>query len=508
MHRTRCAVDTARQAPYSGTVSAPSPVIDQTTLQARLDVLRAGLTGRDALIRELETFLRTAPEDQVVRINPIRYASDHGRNEAEVVDLFLHARKAGLFVLEWQYVCRVCGMIVESFDELNAAGEHFFCRTCIADRDADLSDYAEVGFTVSKAVRISRFHDPEGLGAEEYLFRHSISAAALARDGTSLRDFYSRHRLLAAHLEPGETATFALDLPPGFAAFTHGPEMLVSPSSDHRVETMDFTHRDGRPAEPMIVVSPGTLTYRLTNASSSRITTLALHIGQDKLSALQDTAPGIRLGRFLSGSRLLSTQTFLDLFPSETVMSAGGLAVKRVAIVFTDIKGSTALYERVGDLKAFGLVRQHFAVLRDTIAAHQGALVKTIGDAVMASFHEPGDAVRAALEMLKQMQRFNEAAGEDLVTLKIGAHVGPCIAVTLNERLDYFGQAVNLAARVQGLARENEFWLTDHLHGLADATDLASARRREVQTVRLKGIGQEITVHALGMRDPDEMSAA
>jgi len=110
-------------------------------------------------------------------------------------------------------------------------------------------------------------------------------------------------------------------------------------------------------------------------------------------------------------------------------------------------------------MKAFNVVRQHFGVLRDVIAADHGALVKTIGDAVMASFHEPLDAIRAALDMLAQFRRFNESAGEELIMLKIGAHVGPCLAVTLNERLDYFGQTGNLAARVQGLAAENEIYL-------------------------------------------------
>ena len=178
-------------------------------------------------------------------------------------------------------------------------------------------------------------------------------------------------------------------------------------------------------------------------------------------------------------------------------MSAGGLAVKRVAVLFTDIKGSTALYDRIGDMKAFNLVRQHFGVLRDVIAANHGALVKTIGDAVMASFHEPLNAVRAALDMLAQIRRFNDNAGEELITLKIGAHVGPCLAVTLNERLDYFGRTVNLAARVQGLAAENEIYLSDEMYRLPGAADLFAAMRCDAQTVHVKGIQREIAVHVL-----------
>jgi class 3 adenylate cyclase len=441
--------------------------------------------------------VRTAPDDRIVRINPIQYAANHGRDEAQIVDLFLHARKAGLLAMEWYYVCRGCGQIIGSFDTLNAANEHSFCKTCLKNRDTDLSDFVEIGFTVSKAVRKSRFHEPETLSAKEFYIDYNISAGALARDGTNARDFYWRHKVFCTYVEPNESRTFEINLGPGFLAFQYGPELDVDPSSDNRVEQIDITHRDGRPAEPMQIVAPGSMTYTLTNASPARIIAFALSITEAERTAFKETPPGFRLGGFLSGSRLLSTQTFRDLFPSETVMSAGGLALKRVALLFTDIKGSTALYDRIGDMKAFNLVRQHFGVLRDVIAANHGALVKTIGDAVMASFHEPLNAVRAALDMLAQIRRFNDSVGEELITLKIGGHVGQCLAVTLNERLDYFGQTVNLAARVQGLAAENEICLSDEIYSFTGAADLLAAMQSNARTVHVKGIAREIAVHAL-----------
>jgi class 3 adenylate cyclase len=479
------------------TLNDLGPAISEVCLQERLDRLRASYANHDDLVRELEIFVRQAPDAQIVRINPIEYASDHGRDEAQVIDLFLHARKAGLLTMEWHYVCRGCGTIIESFHTLNSAGEHSFCKTCLVNRDADLSDFVEIAFAISKAVRTSRFHDPETLSAKELSIDYNISAGALARDGTKARDFYWRHNIFMTYVEPGESKTFKVNLEPGFFSLRYGPEFIVDPSSDNRVERIDITHRDGRPGEKMQTVAPGSLTYNLTNDSPARIIATAIGITAAERKSYSETAPGFKLGGFLSGSRLLSTQTFLDLFPSETVMSAGGLAVKRVAVLFTDIKGSTALYDRIGDMKAFNVVRQHFGVLRDVIAANHGALVKTIGDAVMASFHEPLDAIGAALEMLAQIRRFNDSAGEELITLKIGAHVGPCLAVTLNERLDYFGRTVNLAARVQGLAAENEIYLSDEMYRLPGAADLLAAMQCEAQTVHVKGIQREIAVHAL-----------
>jgi len=164
---------------------------------------------------------------------------------------------------------------------------------------------------------------------------------------------------------------------------------------------------------------------------------------------------------FLSGAELLSNQTFLDLFASETIVAGEGMAVRRLALLFTDLQGSTALYERIGDMKAFDLVRQHFGYLRESITGNCGALVKTIGDAVMASFIDPLDGLRAALEMRTRIAEFNLAGGGDLIASKIGLHAGACLAVTMNDRLDYFGQTVNIAARVQSLARANEIVVTD-----------------------------------------------
>jgi len=435
----------------------PVPAVDEQCLQERLDRLRTSYANHDALVRELEGFVRNARDDQLLRINPIRYAAEHARDETQVIELFLHARKAGLVTMEWHYVCRGCGMIIESFHTLNAAGAHAFCKTCLVNRDTDLSDFVEIGFTVSKAVRTSRFHAPERLSAKELAIDYNISASAMAADGTTARDFYWRHNVFLTYVEPGESTTFQVNLEPGFFALQHGPELRIDPLSNNRLERIDITHRDDRPAEKMQTVAPRPLTCHLTNASPARIIAGAISFSAAEVTAFSGVPHGFTLGGFLSGSRRLSTQTFLDLFPSETVMSAGGLAVN-------------------------------------------GALVKTIGDAVMASFHEPLDAIRAALEMLAQIKRFNHGAGEELITLKIGAHVGPCLAVTLNERLDYFGRTVNLAARVQALAAENEIYLSDEIYRLPGAADLLTAMRCDPQTVRVKGIEREIAVHALRPR--------
>ena len=103
-----------------------------------------------------------------------------------------------------------------------------------------------------------------------------------------------------------------------------------------------------------------------------------------------------------------ATQTFRDLFRSQVIEATEGIGVRDVALLFTDLKGSTELYDRIGDLNAYSQVQRHFECLMDVTIRHRGAAIKTIGDAVMAAFLKSADAVEPALEMRKVIEQFNE----------------------------------------------------------------------------------------------------
>jgi class 3 adenylate cyclase len=194
---------------------------------------------------------------------------------------------------------------------------------------------------------------------------------------------------------------------------------------------------------------------------------------------------------------LLNIQTFRDLFRSETIQSGDGLSVKDLTVLFTDLKGSTSLYDRIGDLNAFALVRQHFDRLGAVITQHSGAVVKTIGDAVMATFINPTDGVQAALLILKEIEQLNRSLGNQDVILKIGIHKGALIAVTLNDRLDYFGQTVNIASRVQGLADAEEIYVTNSIYDYAGVPDLLKEYQVAASEAQLKGIERGMRVYKI-----------
>jgi class 3 adenylate cyclase len=202
---------------------------------------------------------------------------------------------------------------------------------------------------------------------------------------------------------------------------------------------------------------------------------------------------------FLTAKRLLSNQIFRDLYRADTIDPNQRLKITSLTFLFTDLKGSTELYDRVGDLNAFDLVRAHFGVLNEIVAAEAGAVVKTNGDAVMATFPTPDRAVAAALRMREAMRELNaERHGEDLL-LKIGIHEGPCLAVVLNDRQDYFGQTVNIASRVQELAASRAIYVTGSVVRHPKTTDLLSKNGLEPvpQQRMLRGIGGEVAVYEI-----------
>jgi class 3 adenylate cyclase len=189
----------------------------------------------------------------------------------------------------------------------------------------------------------------------------------------------------------------------------------------------------------------------------------------------------------LTADQVTSIQAFRDLFSDRVLRPGDEIAVQRIALMFTDLRGSTALYEAVGDAAAYSLVREHFSLLAAIVRRHDGAVVKTIGDAVMAAFHLPEDALEAALEIQREVAGLNEGDGDGPIVIKLGLHTGPCIAVTLNDRLDYFGTMVNLAARLQGESVGGDIVLSP-----AFADDVAVAERLQGiavsrETANLKG---------------------
>jgi class 3 adenylate cyclase len=184
----------------------------------------------------------------------------------------------------------------------------------------------------------------------------------------------------------------------------------------------------------------------------------------------------------------------LAMFRFATVTASQGQETRDLTFLFTDLQDSTAMYDRMGDMSAFDLVRLHFDTLTEVARRRRGEVVKTIGDAMMAVFQDPADAAQAALEMFERLDDFNRTNATRLV-LKVGIHRGDAIVMSGRHGTDYFGQTVNIASRIGAIATPGEIVLSDAVHrGSAVPPLLAGYEVREEQA-SLKGVSGNVLVH-------------
>jgi class 3 adenylate cyclase len=475
-------------------------MIDEKKLEERLAALEAAKSWSPRVVSRLEMLVRSGSDEELYRVNPIQFAVEKSIAEAEAIDLFLHACVAGLFDMDWLLVCPICSDVVESFRSLRKLHTHFHCNLCQSDYDAALDDYISVTFTVSPAVRRIRFHNPDLLSAWDYGFSYKMTPDGFVPGGMPLSEAIKGMMRALERIAPGATANLEVDATEGGLLgfdFESDAQFVFSVAGERAASArrVPIMLGAGKSVPSTGNLAPGKVLFEVHNAGDRFA---VFGVLQFPGAAFQ--RPKISFTPSLSGKRLLMTQTFRDFFRSEVIGATEGIAVRDVALVFTDLKGSTALYERIGDLNAYIQVQRHFQRLLDVTVRHHGAVTKTIGDAVMAAFETPADAVRAAFDMREAVDQLNRDRPQRDFILKIGVHRGASIAVTLNERLDYFGQTVNIAARVQSLADGDEICITEDVHDAAGVTEIVAPYSVVKGDAELKGVSTPMSVYHLTRR--------
>lgn len=448
-------------------------------------------------VAAVERLVRDGPDRALSRVNVFDFAAETGIDVERAIAVFLHAARLGLFELSWNVLCPGCGGVLDAGATLKTLDRaEYHCGLCAAGYEPTLDEMVEVTFTVNPRVRRIGAHDPDTLPPVEYC--RQVFWGSGVDLPPNFEQLIEDITLDFVELPPGEKALLSLQLPAEFLIVfdpvSHATQFIDvrgEPTRDRQSLTfiIDPVHR----LNETIVLRPGPLRLSVENRTGRRVLA-GIWIAGHALHEL--------LGRrkpFLTAQRLLTNQTFRDIYRTDTLDVDQRLKITSMTFLFTDLKGSTALYERVGDLAAFDLVRAHFRVLHEIVAAEAGAVVKTIGDAVMATFPTPDRAVAAALRMRDAMGRLNDShASEDLV-LKIGIHEGPCLAVALNERQDYFGQTVNIAARVQALVNSRAIFATESVVADSDTARLLQSSGLEpvAQRHTLRGIENEVTLYEI-----------
>src|SRR5580704_12923267 len=445
----------------------------------------------------IETLVRDAPDAALCRVNVLKFAAQHALDEEAVIAAFLHAARLGIFELSWNIVCPGCGGVLGEGSTLKTVGhDDYVCALCARGYETSLDAMVEVTFTVSRRVRRIAAHSPHELPFVEY-FRQIFWASAMELPD-DLDRIVDDITLDTLELQARQKAQLSLQLPAEFVIVfepvTHTAQFIdVKGEPTRERQNLSVVFTGIKAPTTTVEMRPGPLRLAFENRTDERLLP-GLWIAGEALHELLDLRHP-----FLSAKRLLSNQTFRDLYGTDTLDAEQRLKITSLTFLFTDLKGSTPLYQRVGDLAAFDLVRAHFHVLHEIVGAEAGAVVKTIGDAVMATFDTPDRAVAAALRMREAMQRLNVERGSEDLLLKIGIHEGPCLAVVLNDRQDFFGQTVNIAARVQGLATSRAIFATGPVVENAQTTSLLAAKGLApvAQQRALRGVADDYAVYEI-----------
>ncbi len=462
------------------------------TSQTLFDALRRSAEPNVADV--IEALIRNGEDRALCRVNVLQIASANRLDEERTISGFLHAARLGLFEMSWNVLCPGCGGVLDATQTLKAVRkDRYDCALCACGYEPTLDEMVEVTFTVSPAVRRIAAHDPHSLPIVDYFRQIFWCSGVDLPDTPALEHVIEEITLDAIELAPGEKAQISLQLPADFIIVfepvTHAAHFIDvkgEPTRERQSLAMVFSKTQAPTGTT--AMQPGPLRLSFENRTDQR-TLPSVWIAGDRLHDL--------LGKrrpFLTAKRLFTNQTFRDIYRANTLDVDQGLKITSLTFLFTDLKGSTALYDRVGDLAAYDLVRAHFRVLNEIVAAETGAVVKTIGDAVMATFPAPDRALAAALRMRDSVRDLRS----DLL-IKIGIHEGPCLAVTLNDQLDYFGQTVNIAARVQGLAHERAIFVTKPVMQHPQVASMIAQNRLvpTEQLASLRGVSDTMAVYQI-----------
>ncbi len=435
--------------------------IHTDTLLARLP---QDLPEFQGIFDSLRMFVEEAPEHELIEINPKTVARRRRLDPMQTLKGLLHLTKAGVFDLTWTVRCPHCKGPTLRSDKLQELKEQAHCDLCHDDFDAGFDGNVALSFHVNPSVAtISGLDD----------FQVAVAIASFEFEPG-----------LNVSLEPGERHELVLSVTEGNYGIVRlgGGQMVNIPVSKKGfpAASTEFVFADDTPLIRAIPLVEGRATIVIANQGTQPMEFLVAKM----------TRP-----EWTDAATVTTLQEFRDLFSEEMLSPSESFSIRNLSFVFTDLKSSTEMYETLGDSKAFYLVKEHFKIMEQVVSEFDGGVVKTIGDAVMAVFQTAEQALRAARSMVERFEVYNaEHQTQNQIIVKIGIHSGPCIAVTLNDRIDYFGTSVNIAARVQGLSDGRTVMVSDSVFREAHPEDNPHWQWERFET-SLKGLKDRYTVH-------------
>ncbi len=391
--------------------------IDRDALQdGILKLIESGV--REDVAQHLSRDIEMLPEEDVVRMRPFELARRWNAERLETLTACMRAVRFGLFDMLWQTVCPHCRGASAGHGALKQIRSKSRCDFCNVEFDSEFDRSIEATFSVNPSVRKTRdlVYCIGGPGKTPHI--------------------HAQFRM-----EPGEKREVKLPLAAGnyrFRAvqFPTTQKLFVTDEKSDSAPPIKVTVTDKEFQLSSDKIPAGTATIQFEAASTAFI---------DLKLERADWLDNIATGTVVS-----SIPEFYDMAAKDLVLPEEDLSVRSVTLLFSDLRGSTAMYKQFGDAAAYAIVREHFKVMTEVILKHEGGIVKTIGDAVMAVFTTAPKALECCFETQRAFVELWKKRPQTIpIVVKLGFHRGPCIVVNLNNRIDYFGTTANLAARIQ-----------------------------------------------------------
>jgi class 3 adenylate cyclase len=442
------------------TLGAPEAI--KVSGRRRFEALVADLDRDSAshgLAQKLAQHLAQAPAVELRAMRPLAMARAWRVGPDEAVELFLAAQRLGLVAMGWDLLCPRCRGAKSRVQSLHELPRGAHCSACNIRYGRDFTRNVELTFHPEPWLR-------------------ALPAGEMCLLGPGA----TPHVKFQAEIPSGSTKSFALTLAPGayrFRTVEAGGEAEADIGADGIMPRVTATASD-------IALAPGETPGEIVveNASSRPL----FFVVEDRVWN-RDA---------LTGEMVIAMPAFRRLCPEQLLRPGDEVEIGQVAILFTDLQGSTRLYDDLGDASAYHLVRDHFAFLSERVDRHGGFVVKTVGDAVMAAFRDPADAVRAALAIQAEAGEFNRGRGDPGIVLKLGLNFGPCIAVTAGGVLDYFGSAVNTASRLEHECRGGEIIVSAAVLADPEAREALAGRRASEDAATLRGLTKPVRFVRIG----------
>jgi len=402
----------------------------------------------ETILNPLYDFLYHADDLSIQRMRPYALADGWGVSRRAVLEAFLRATRVGMLDLYWDLLCPECRGVAEDYARLNDVHATSHCNTCQIDFRVNFDHNVEVIFRPNHSVRV-------------------VDATVEFCVGSPQRQPHIAFSLI---VPPHEELPFSTMLHEGRyslrSSLLSGAQILLATQGGAEKKDLYVDHKGW----PTGVTELGLTPYiRLINETDQAQTVELMR------TAWSDQAA--------TAADVTTLQVFRDLFSSEVLRPGEEISVGATTLMFTDLRNSTKMYREIGDAPAFGRVREHFEILEQAVSAEGGSIVKTMGDAIMAAFRSPVSAVRAIWTVQKKIAE----RGDPPLSLKVGIHHGPCIVVNLNDRLDYFGSTVNIAARLPNFSAGGEAIFSDEIRNDEEVVEFLEKNAPPNSLMRFQG---------------------